>query len=203
MSERDYSSLENQYVSNRVLLCNASVYDIKDKYEAKCLNEYLNLVGKVDDAHEQKANLQQHIKGQTKQAKIDELKSTIKDIENQIVQYNVTLSKMETEYPLYYVIQRIREKEQSTQGKHKQPEQTKRKARSPKKKCLIKALNKLYDEGVFTALTYIITSLWFGYLVNVVATADSHIIGKIFFIIWSLVLAFLFVIHKCGGSGDD
>lgn len=68
---------------------------------------------------------------------------------------------------------------------------------------IIKLLNKLYDEGVFTALTYIITFLWFGYLVNIVAKADSHIIGKIFFIVWSLVLAFLFVIHKFGGSDDD
>lgn len=69
-------------------------------------------------------------------------------------------------------------------------------------KRFIKILNKLYDEGVFTALTYIITFLWFGYLVNVVAKSDSHILGKIFFGVWSLVLAFVFLAHKYGGDDD-
>lgn len=72
-----------------------------------------------------------------------------------------------------------------------------------KKKSIVKVLNKLYDEGIFTALTYIITFLWFGYLVTVVATADSNIIGKIFFIVWSIILAFIFVAHKFGGNDDD
>lgn len=98
-----------EYVSNRVLLCNASVYDIKDKYEAECLSEYRDLVNKVCDAHEEISNIQKLIKEQTKQAKIEELKSSIKAIENQIVKYNVKLSQMESEYPLRYVIQRIRE----------------------------------------------------------------------------------------------
>lgn len=184
---------ERNYVSNRVLLCNASIDVIKDKHEAECLYEYKSLVDKVEEAYEEIQQL-------SKQSKAS---SSIKKIESQIVQYNIQLSRMESEYPLQGVIQRIRGREEVRQVEHKQLKKTTQSNRPLKKKSIIKALNRLYDEGVFTALTYIITFLWFGYLVNVVATADSHIIGKIFFIVWSLVLAFLFVIHKFGGSDDD
>jgi hypothetical protein len=69
-------------------------------------------------------------------------------------------------------------------------------------KKLIKTLNNLNDEGVFTALTYIITLFWYGYLTVVVASSDSHILGKIFFFVWSLVLAFVFLAHKYGDKDD-
>jgi predicted patatin/cPLA2 family phospholipase len=166
---------------------------IKDKYEAERLYEYRSMVNKIEEAHTE-------IKRLSKQPNAS---SSIKKIESQIVQYNIQLSRMESEYPLQGVIQRIKGKEEVGQIERKQPPEAMNSNRPRKKKSVIKALNRLYDEGVFTALTYIITFLWFGYLVNVVATADSHIIGKIFFIVWSLVLAFLFVIHKFGGSDDD
>jgi hypothetical protein len=134
---------------------------------------------------------------------VDTLSSSIKDIERQIAQYDGELMRMEQEYPLCYVLQRIKGTPRTGQVERKPPEKATKSNRPPKKKSIIKALNRLYDEGVFTALTYIITFLWFGYLVNVVATADSHIIGKIFFIVWSLVLAFIFVTHKFGGNDDD
>ena len=184
---------ERNYVSNRVLLCNASIDVIKDKCEAECLYEYRSIVNKIEEAHTEIQRL----------SKQSNTSFSIKKIENQIVQYNIQLSRMESEYPLQSVIQRMRGKEEARQVEHKQPPKATQSNRPRKKKSVIKALNRLYDEGVFTALTYIITFLWFGYLVNVVATADSHIIGKIFFIVWSLVLAFIFVIHKFGGSDDD
>ena len=185
------------YVSNRVLLCNASIDVIKDKYEAECLYEYKMIADKVYDAYQEIRQL----------SKQPNTASSIKKIESQIVQYDIQLAKMESEYPLHNVILRIRGKEQVFQEERKQEErkrveQTKQKARPPKKKSVIKALNKLYDEGVFTALTYIITFIWFGYLVNIVAKSDSHVIGIIFFIVWSLVLAFLFVVHKFGGDDE-
>jgi hypothetical protein len=181
------------YVSNRVLLCNASIDVIKDKYEAECLHEYKMIADKVYDAYQEIQQL----------SKQPNTASSIKKIESQIVQYDIQLAKMESAYPLQGVIQRMRGKEEARQVEHKQPEKATKSNRPRKKKSVIKALNRLYDEGVFTALTYIITFLWFGYLVNIVAKADSHIIGKIFFIVWSLVLAFLFVIHKFGGRDDD
>ena len=183
---------DRNYVSNRVLLCNASLDVIKDKYEAECLYEYRSMVNMIEEAHTE-------IKRLSKQPNAS---SFIKKIESQIVKYNIQLSRMESEYPLQGVIQRIRGKEEVRQAEHK-PTEKATKSNRPRKKSVIKALNRLYDEGVFTALTYIITFLWFGYLVNVVATADSHIIGKIFFIVWSLVLAFIFVTHKFGGNDDD
>jgi ABC-type multidrug transport system fused ATPase/permease subunit len=198
---------ERNYVSNRVLLCNASIDVIKDKYEAECLYEYRSIVNKVEEAYEEFLWL----------SKLSNTSTSIKKIESQIAQYNIQLSRMESEYPLRNVIQRIKGKEQVFQEERKQEErkreerkreerkrveQTKRKARSPKKKSVIKALNKLYDESVFTALIYIITFIWFGYLVNIVAKSDSHVIGIIFFIVWSLVLAFLFVVHKFGGDDE-
>jgi hypothetical protein len=192
-SKKGNKMSERNYVSNRVLLCNASIDVIKDKYEAERLYEYRSMVNKIEEAHTE-------IKRLSKQPNAS---SSIKKIESQIVQYNIQLSRMESEYPLQGVIQRIKGKEEVGQIERKQPPEAMNSNRPRKKKSVIKALNRLYDEGVFTALTYIITFLWFGYLVNVVATADSHIIGKIFFIVWSLVLAFLFVIHKFGGSDDD
>ena len=191
MSERDYS--KNTYVSNRDLLCRASALDINDKFEAECLYEYRNLVNKINDARAEIQRLSTQPKSE----------ASIKEIETQISRYNVQLSGMESTYPLRYVIQRLREKEQANSVEHKQSQPTNQAPRPKKKKSIVKALNRLYDEGVFTALTYIITFLWFGYLVNVVVTADSHIIGKIFFIVWSLVLALIFVTHKFGGNDDD
>ena len=192
MSERDYGT--KTYVSNRDLLCKEStLYCVHDKYEMECLYKYRDLVKKIKE-------LQAEIQKLSTQPKSE---ASITYIEAQIRRYNIQLSGMESEYPLRYVIQRLREKEQASSVEYKQSQQKNQTTRPKKKKSIVKALNKLYDEGVFTALTYIITFLWFGYLVNVVATADTHIIGKIFFIVWSLVLAFIFVIHKFGGNNDD
>lgn len=204
MSER--YPYQETYVSNRELLCNTLGCDMPylNCEEKESLYLYRHLVKKIADEREEIQWLMEQ-KG---------MEASIKECENNIVRYNVQLSKMESEYPLRQLIQDLRRKEQAREIKASQVKQVpqevqEKKTDKPKKvsniktKKLINALNKLHYEGVFTALTYIFTFLWFGYLVNVVATSDSHIIGKIFFIAWSLVLAFLFVIHKFGGSDDD
>ena len=115
MSERDYRT--NTYVSNRELLCKASVQDLEDKYEAECLYEYRNLVKKIMDARAEVQRLSAQPKSE----------ASIKEIETQISRYNVQLSVMESTYPLRYVIQRLREKEQAepvVNEVHEEPSQT-------------------------------------------------------------------------------
>lgn len=193
MSDRYF--FPSTYVSNRDLLCKVSMQDLDD-IEIGSVYQYRKLVDKI-------AEEQEEIQWLSKQKGME---ASVKESENKIVQYNIELSRMESEYPLRYLIKRLREKEQAEQvvkEVHEEPSKARKANRPRKKKSIIKVLNRLSDEGVFTALTYIITFFWFGYLVSVVATADTHIIGKIFFVVWSLVLAFLFAIHKFGGSDDD
>ena len=55
---------------------------------------------------------------------------------------------------------------------------------------------------ILKALTYIISGVWYAYIVSVVSTSDSGIMGKIFFFVWSLVLVFLFAIYKSNTHND-
>lgn len=107
------SDRNSNYVSNRVFLCNASWNVIKDKYEAQCLNEYKALVEKVNEAYEEINNIQREIRSQSKQSKIDELEASIRVIRSNIAKYDRELLKMESEYPLRYVLQRIKENPQA------------------------------------------------------------------------------------------
>ena len=94
MSERNY------YVSNRDLLCKATSEDINGYYEFVDLNKYLGIVQKIDDEREEMQWLSEH-KGTD---------ASIRECESKIAQYNIQLSKMESEYPLRYLIKRLREK---------------------------------------------------------------------------------------------
>ena len=102
MSERDYRP---KYVSNRELLFKASSQDLEDRYEAQQLYEYRKLANQITEDREeiQRLSIQ---KG---------AEASIKDIESKILRYNIKLSQMESEYPLRYVIQRMREKEKAEQ----------------------------------------------------------------------------------------
>ena len=102
MSERDY---RQKYVSNRELLFKVSSQDLEDRYEAQQLYEYRKLANQITEEREEIQRLSTQ-KG---------TEASIKDIENKIVQYNIKLSQMESEYPLRYVIERMREKEQAEQ----------------------------------------------------------------------------------------
>ena len=42
----------------------------------------------------------------------------------------------------------------------------------------------------------LITMGWFAYLVCIVKNSEGGIVGKIFFFVWSLVLAFIWIVHK-------
>ena len=102
MSERNYRP---KYVSDRELLCKATAQDTDGHYELVDLYKYLGIVQKIADEHEEIQWLSEQ-KG---------TQASIKECENKIVQYNIQLSKMESEYPLRYLIKRLREKEQAEQ----------------------------------------------------------------------------------------
>lgn len=55
---------------------------------------------------------------------------------------------------------------------------------------------------ILKVLAYVISGCWFAYVVGIVSTSDSSIFGKIFFVIWSLVLTFLFVLYKVNNDND-
>ena len=103
MSERNYST--NKYVSNRELLCKATAQDTDGHYELVDLYKYLGIVQKIEDEREE-------IQWLSKQKGTE---TSIKECENKIVQYNIQLSKMESEYTLRYLIKRLREKEEAEQ----------------------------------------------------------------------------------------
>lgn len=109
MSDRNY----NTYVSNRELLFKASSQDLEDKYEAESLYKYRKLANTITEEREEIQRLSKQ-KG---------TEASIKEIENKIVQYNIKLSQMESEYPLRYVIERMRKKEQVEQEEPSRAEQ--------------------------------------------------------------------------------
>lgn len=55
-------------------------------------------------------------------------------------------------------------------------------------------------DKVLEILAYFFTMWWFGYIAQIVYASDSSIFSKIFFTIWSLVLAFIFLVHKSTNS---
>lgn len=73
---------------------------------------------------------------------------------------------------------------------------------------MMKKLRKFFKElwlertEILKALAYVITFGWFTYVVDMVYSSDSGILGKVFFTVWSLVLAFLFLAYKVNNSSD-
>lgn len=53
----------------------------------------------------------------------------------------------------------------------------------------------LWENKILTALAYLITLGWFAYATNIVRTYGGTL-GKIFFFVWAIVLAFIWLIHK-------
>lgn len=51
-------------------------------------------------------------------------------------------------------------------------------------------------DDILEILSWVFTGLWYCYIARIVFTSDSNIVGKIFFLIWSLVLAFIILVHK-------
>jgi uncharacterized membrane protein YbjE (DUF340 family) len=70
-------------------------------------------------------------------------------------------------------------------------------------KRLLKFLDFLYENDILTALAYIITLGWFAYAANIVISSDGNVLGKIFFFAWSIVLAFIWLIHKSSNDLDQ
>lgn len=62
-------------------------------------------------------------------------------------------------------------------------------------KKFFKALDFLWENGILTAIAYMITIGWFAYAVNIIKTHGS-MLGNTFFIAWALVLAFIWLCHK-------
>lgn len=56
--------------------------------------------------------------------------------------------------------------------------------------------------SILEILAYVITGGWFAYVVAIISASDSGILGKVFFVVWSLVLVFLFLIYKCNNNKD-
>lgn len=57
-------------------------------------------------------------------------------------------------------------------------------------------------DEILEFLFWLFNLAWFGYIVSIVYTSDSSIIGKIFFVIWSLVIAFVIVTNKSSHMND-
>ena len=66
-------------------------------------------------------------------------------------------------------------------------------------KKLIAFLKDLWEFHAAEVLEWVATFItmgWFVYLVDVVKQSDGGILGKAFFFVWSLVLAFIYVINR-------
>lgn len=60
----------------------------------------------------------------------------------------------------------------------------------------------LDKDELLKALAYLITFGWFAYIVRMVYSSDGGILGKVFFTVWSLVLAILFLAYKSNNDRD-
>lgn len=62
-------------------------------------------------------------------------------------------------------------------------------------KNFFKFLDFLWENEILTALAYLITLGWFAYAVGIIRSHGSTL-GRIFFFVWAIVLAFIWLIHK-------
>jgi hypothetical protein len=62
-------------------------------------------------------------------------------------------------------------------------------------KKLCELLDFLWENEILTALAYLITLGWFAYATNIVRSHGGTL-GKIFFFVWAIVLAFIWLCHK-------
>lgn len=62
-------------------------------------------------------------------------------------------------------------------------------------KKIIKLLNFLIENNIFTALACLITFGWVAYAINIIKTHGS-VLGNIFFVGWAIVLAFIWLCYK-------
>ena len=159
---------ERNYVSNRVLLCNASIDVIKDKYEAEILYEYRSMVNKIEEAHTEIQRL----------SKQSNASSSIKKIENQIVQYNIQLSRMESEYPLQNVIQRMRGNEHVEQKEisrvKQEPKEVQQKKSDKPQKDFGEKMKHLNKRTIIIALCVILGIAVIASTVALISTIGSE-----------------------------
>lgn len=62
-------------------------------------------------------------------------------------------------------------------------------------KKILKLLDFLWEKEALTYLAYLITMGWFAYAVNIIKIHGS-MLGNIFFIVWAMVLAVIWLGHK-------
>lgn len=62
-------------------------------------------------------------------------------------------------------------------------------------KKFFKFFDFLWENEILAALACLITLGWFAYATNIVRTYGGAL-GKIFFFVWAIVLAFIWLIHK-------
>ena len=62
-------------------------------------------------------------------------------------------------------------------------------------KKFFKFLDFLWENEILSALTYLITLGWFVYATDIIRSHGGTL-GKIFFFVWAIVLAFIWLFHK-------
>ena len=62
-------------------------------------------------------------------------------------------------------------------------------------KKFLKLLDFLWENEILTALAYLITFGWFAYAANIIRIHGGTL-GKIFFFVWAIILAFIWICHK-------
>lgn len=67
-------------------------------------------------------------------------------------------------------------------------------------KKFLQFLDFLWENEILTALAYLITFGWFWYVADVIINSDGILIGKIFFFVWAIVLAFIWLCYKCNNE---
>ena len=60
----------------------------------------------------------------------------------------------------------------------------------------LKELRASHADDILEWSTIFITMGWFAYLVDVVKQSEGGFLGKVFFLVWSLVLAFIYAINR-------
>ena len=72
-------------------------------------------------------------------------------------------------------------------------------------KKLISFLKDLWEtsaDDILLVLGLLITLVWFMYIANIVREYDGSVIGKIFFYVWAILLAFIWLVHRSHNKED-
>ena len=62
-------------------------------------------------------------------------------------------------------------------------------------KKIFEFLDFIWENKILTALAYLITLGWFAYAANIINNHGGTF-GKIFFFVWAIVLAFIWLCYK-------